>query len=265
MSHPYEVVRVRGDAAPLACFHGFLGSPSSWRPIVERMEGPVALARLPGHGLDPWMLERPSFDAVVEAFADALPFDAPTWLAGYSMGARIALGLAVRHPSKVRGAVLVGVQPGLRTEALRRERIAWEESLAARVGALGIADFASEWSALPLFDSQATLPASVRETQRVARVEHTERGVAWSLEALGLGRMPALWDALATCPVPLVFVTGELDTKFTAVAEDAARVARDASTRVVAGAGHNVGLEAPTALTHLVNWARALPRPHVGL
>src|SRR5207244_3830457 len=73
--------------------------------------GAVARPRLPGHGLSPSPLPG-SFDAAVDELAAKLA--PPTWIVGYSMGARLGLALALRHPERCRGALLVGAQPGLR-------------------------------------------------------------------------------------------------------------------------------------------------------
>ena len=62
---------------------------------------------------------------------------------------------------------------------------------------------------------------------------------------LGVGSMPPQWSALRRCRTPLELLIGENDTKFRALATRIAAMAPRARQRVVAGAGHNVTLEAP--------------------
>ena len=133
-------------SAPLVLLHGFLGAPAAWDLVVRFVEPafPVHAIALPGHGPRPWvpgMGEIPegerslrgraassSWDEAIDAFAERLP--ARAHVVGYSMGARIALGLAARHPARVASLVLVGVDPGLLDDTERRARRAWEEDLA---------------------------------------------------------------------------------------------------------------------------------------
>jgi 2-succinyl-6-hydroxy-2,4-cyclohexadiene-1-carboxylate synthase len=256
----YEIVR-GGAGVPVAMLHGFLGQPAAWMPVVERLTvpGPIALARLPGHGARPFVPEQAGFVEVVDLLADALPFDEPAWVAGYSMGGRLALAIALRRPERVRGALLVGASPGLRTETERAARARWDEEQAARVERLGVARFVDAWEALPLFASQAALPAEVLARQRRERCEHEPAAIAWAMRALGLGRMPPLWDALAGARVPIVALAGALDAKLAAVAGEMARTTARARRLVVPGAGHNVVLEAPSELARTLDAARGDP------
>ena len=77
----------------------------------------------------------------VEATADALAAlldardAAPAHVVGYSLGARVALRLAVAHPDVVDRLVLESPSAGLPTEAERAARRAADEALAARIEA----------------------------------------------------------------------------------------------------------------------------------
>jgi 2-succinyl-6-hydroxy-2,4-cyclohexadiene-1-carboxylate synthase len=254
MTAPFELRDGEASGAPLLFLHGFMGRPSMWDATLAELRGrsaiaprPVALGVLPGHGPAPWLPEGEGFFAAVDALARALPSTRPAWLVGYSMGARVGLALALRHPARVAGAVLVGVDPGLRDEAARAERAAWDDAQALRIEAEGVAAFAASWAALPLFATQAALPGPLRAAQDAARREHTAAGLAWAMRALGLGRMPPQWDTLRRAP-PLHLVTGARDEKFAALAREIARVAPGSTHRAIEGAGHNVALEAPGAL-----------------
>ena len=99
----------------------------------------------------------------VEATADALAAllaardAAPAHVVGYSLGARVALRLAVAHPDVVDRLVLESPSAGLPTEAERAARRAADEALAARIEAGGIERFVDEWERNPVFAGATSL------------------------------------------------------------------------------------------------------------
>jgi 2-succinyl-6-hydroxy-2,4-cyclohexadiene-1-carboxylate synthase len=256
----------------LVFVHGFLGSPAMWQGVVDALGRPqgVHLATLPGHGLsaNAATLRETSFEQAVDALAAEIPIERAVWI-GYSMGARVVLSLAARHPSRVAQAVLVGVHPGLLDEDERRARAERDEAHATSVEKDGLERFIGAWERLPLFASQALLPADVRARRCAERHAHTPRGIAWALRTLGLGRMRPMWNA-EHIVAPLLFVTGELDTKFTRVARAFERHAlarggpRVASV-VIPSAGHDVALECPEALAKTIQAAITAAAPRSSL
>ncbi|MDO9021771.1 MAG: alpha/beta fold hydrolase [Deltaproteobacteria bacterium] len=206
---------------------------------------------MPGHGPSPWVLPGAGFDEVLDALAP--------WtrgrrvLVGYSLGARLALSLALRHPGDLRAVVLVGGTPGIEDPAERAQRAAADDALAASIARDGLEAFVERWEALPLFATQREMAPERRAAQRAWRTAHEAGGIAWALSTLSTGRMPPLWEALATAPFAVHAVTGERDEKFTRIAEE---MVRRGGGRVVhhrvAGAGHNVALEDPAAVSRVV-------------
>jgi 2-succinyl-6-hydroxy-2,4-cyclohexadiene-1-carboxylate synthase len=233
--------------------HGFLSSPATWENVVHELSIDAQYTHkpwLPGHGLAPWFCGETFVDAV-DAVAARLP-TTPSVVVGYSLGARLALGLAARHPERVARAVLVGVNPGLREDEAREVRLAEDEARANTLeGACDLDAFVERWEKLPLFDTQKTLPPSRQDARRLERRTHTPHGIAWALRALSLGAMPC-WDDLSQIAPHIDLITGARDDKFTKIARELA--ATDHRTRhvVVDGAGHDVVLEAPEALARVL-------------
>ena len=62
----------------------------------------------------------------------------PGILVGYSMGARMALHVALRHPTMVAQLVLISGTPGLVTEAERTARRKSDNDLAERIETIGL-------------------------------------------------------------------------------------------------------------------------------
>jgi len=225
-------------------FHGFLGAPAMWSGVA----GEVVAPWVPGHGPTPWCPPHTDFTAVVDHLArEHLPAEGAT-LVGYSLGARLALCLALRHPARVRAAVLVGGTPGLRTEDERASRRRDDARLADDLLRDGLAAFVDRWEALPLFATQRALPDEAQRRRRAQREGHTPAGLAWSLRTLGTGAMPSLWEALPGCEVPLRWITGARDEKFTAIARAVCAVCPAATHEVITDAGHDVVLERGVAV-----------------
>ncbi len=244
-----EVHSGTGGTAPLVFLHGFLGRPAMWGEVRRFLgsAGNTALLELPGHGPQPYLPQGSTFVTIVDAIAAALPFASP-WLVGYSMGARIALDLALRHPGRISGAVLIGVDPGLRDPAERAERASWDEAQAVRLESEGLAAFVDAWERLPLFATQTALEPERLLEQRASRLAHTAPGLAWAMRVLGLGRMPSHWERLPGAEVPLHLLCGAHDPKFSALASEVAATTPRASVEVVPSAGHNLALEAPASV-----------------
>jgi 2-succinyl-6-hydroxy-2,4-cyclohexadiene-1-carboxylate synthase len=230
---------------PLLLLHGFAGQPGAWDDAIVGLDAAPARVRLPGHGPEPEIVEG-GFDAVVDALAAELEGAGPCDVAGYSMGARVALGLVLRHPDRVGRALLIGVNPGVRDEESREARRRWDDDWAQRIERDGVEAFAAAWAELPFFASQreGVSPDRLAGQQR-DRCHHTASGLAWAMRVLGLGRMPSRWNDIAELSRPVTLLVGERDEKYVALARDLCRQSPSMRMVAAAGAGHNVVLEAP--------------------
>jgi 2-succinyl-6-hydroxy-2,4-cyclohexadiene-1-carboxylate synthase len=193
-----------------------------------------------------------TFVDIIDAIAARDLPEVATTVVGYSLGARIALALAMRFPQRVRRLVLVGVAYGITDTNDRLARTRADETLAQALERDGVRSFVDSWEALPLFDSQRSLPEKSLVSQRSWRTAHTSEGLAWSLRCLGLGAQPAYRDMFARSTVPVDVITGALDQKFTSIGGEMVRLRSNVKHTVVAGVGHNVVLEAPEVIARIV-------------
>ena len=121
---------------PVLTLHGFTGSTTTmWalvRPLTETRR--VAVVDLPGHGLSTITNDAHAFgfEHTVDAVATAIDRHhlGPAHVVGYSMGGRVALGLAVRHPGHVASLSLIGASPGLSDPVERAARRRSDDELA---------------------------------------------------------------------------------------------------------------------------------------
>lgn len=231
--------------------HGFTGSPRSYNAVLSRadFEQPPLIPPLTGHGADWQSRAVDSFEGEVSRLMSLLPeVERPRFLCGYSLGARLALGMLSREPRMFDGAVLIGVHPGLDEQIARAERREIDAHRARLLREEGLAAFISAWEALPLFASQRDLPPKRLAEQREIRLSHEPEGLARSLDALGLAEMADYGPVMALLEVPVTLVAGSLDSKFSTMAKELAERNVHIEAELVDGVGHNVLLEAPAAV-----------------
>lgn len=235
----------------LVLIHGFTGSPSSFDELVARLD-----ARRPGLGIyRPALLghgpgasvESCRFEQEVHRIARGIRERAlgGAHLCGYSLGARVALGLITHHPHLFGGATLIGVHPGLRSSAERAARVGADERWCQLLETRGVAAFLAAWRQQPLFASQRALPRSTAEDQARIRAAHGAGGLSRALRVLGLGQMPNYRGTLAGTGLPVRLVAGALDEKFATLAGALTRRGQRVRLDLVPGVGHNVLIEAP--------------------
>lgn len=260
----------RGAGAPVALLHGFTGSGRDLDALAEALAARhrVLAIDLVGHGRSeaprragPYAMER--CIAQVAGALEALGA-APVHLFGYSMGGRVALGVAVRRPEVVRSLALLGASAGLESADARARRRHSDAALAARIERDGVAAFVAAWSEQPLFATQrATLPPTAREALRRRRLANRAHGLANALRGMGTGVQPSFHADLADLDVPVWLGHGADDSKFAATARDLATRLPRAERFAVPSAGHAAHLENPDAVARAVLdfLARADPRP----
>ncbi|HEX6631876.1 MAG TPA: 2-succinyl-6-hydroxy-2,4-cyclohexadiene-1-carboxylate synthase [Gemmatimonadaceae bacterium] len=249
----------RGPAVLL--LHGFTGSSATWAPLQEALADACDMVAvdLLGHGesdapADPARYAAGRCAADLAGLLDVLGIEAAA-VVGYSMGGRMALRLALDQPRRVRALVLESASPGIADVAGRAARVAADAALADDIERDGVAAFVARWERLPLWASQAALPAGVREALRAQRLRNDARGLANSLRGAGAGAEPPALDMLGSLSMPTLLVAGALDARYVAHAHAMAERIPGARVAVVPDAGHAVHLERPAAFAALVRAA----------
>src|SRR5262249_36517555 len=110
--------RAIGDRGSRVVFlHGLFGQGRNWTQIGKALADPerssphrVLLVDLPHHGRSGW---EETFDylRVADQVAELLDADDPVALVGHSLGGKVAMVLALRHPELVERLCVVDVSP----------------------------------------------------------------------------------------------------------------------------------------------------------
>jgi len=238
-----------GEGDPLILLHGFTGDASTMMPLGLSLSEnrTVYSIDLPGHG-ETGVLEDSSlygFEETIDLLR-AFVVDAElnqVDLLGYSMGGRIALGFTIRYPELAKKLVLISSSAGLTTQSEREVRRRVDGDLAHQILEEGIEVFVDSWMQQPLFESQQRLDPTIIEKQRQQRLKNSPEGLAASLQGVGTGSQPSLWNHLESITAETLLVVGEDDSKFRRLAMKMASGIQKSVIAVIDDAGHATHLE----------------------
>lgn len=220
---------------PVVLLHGNLGGAEDWAGCLSAWGG----TGLDCRAADLWSLPK-SARRSLETAGLALTETAPQGaiLVGYSLGGRLALHAFAAEPQKWRALILLSVHPGLKHEKERARRLAVDRIWASRCLRLAPADFITLWNRQPALRNSGAGP----------RPHYNPRMVAPAFDAWSLGRQRDFRPLLHSLPVPLLWLVGERDEKFRALA----RECRPDAAVEVPGAGHRLLEESPARTAQLI-------------
>jgi len=246
-------VREAGEGSPVLVLHGFTGCGETLAGVAEALADAhrVVSVDLPGHGSSESPEDPRAFgmEATLDALEDVLDaLGVPrAHVLGYSMGGRLALGLAALRPERVDRVVLVGASAGIEDPVARAARVSADEALAESILAGGVPAFVGRWLANPLFQSQRRLGEAFWEEALTQRLRNRPQGLALSLRGMGSGAQPPLHTHLPRLAAPVLAVVGAEDAKFLAIARTLVSRLPHGRLCLIPGAGHAAHLENPAA------------------
>jgi 2-succinyl-6-hydroxy-2,4-cyclohexadiene-1-carboxylate synthase len=229
--------------------HGFGGTRNAWDGVLAHLPAeryrPLALD-LPGHGEQVDAPRPITFDGCVASVLDRSP--QRFVLAGYSMGGRIALHVALAAPERIARLVLISTTAGIEDQVERARRREHDRRLADEIDEGSIEDFTVRWRAQPMF---AEDPPEVDVLARADQSHNRPEGIAAALRGVGTGEMQPLWERLGELTMPVTIVVGDRDLKFHAPGGHMAQLLPQA-TLVMAQSGHVLPIENPKAVAEAI-------------
>jgi 2-succinyl-6-hydroxy-2,4-cyclohexadiene-1-carboxylate synthase len=205
------------------CLHGFLGQPSDW-------------AFLPFEHRAPDLFDHPELSLPLQAARLNASTSDGDVLIGYSMGGRLALHalLAADRP-RYAAAVIVSTGLGIADASQREDRLRRDATWARRFEKDPWDEVVRDWNAQPVFSGhevarseadfdRQSLSAVVRGWSPAAHADHEAR--------------------IADLDLPFLWIAGERDAPYAAIAERAAASNVLITASIVSGAGHRVPWEA---------------------
>jgi len=245
-----------GQQTPVLWLHGFSGSGKLGWKMLELLDyRPLMTIDLPGHGRSRIKDLKTDFgfsrwSRHLLAILDKLQIQT-LHLAGYSMGARLALAFALRYPQRVCSLVLESVNPGLTSHSLRLQRRTIETRWARDLVENPI-KFWRQWQTQPLFAQLSRRNPLGGTALQATRSHQDVKQLVRSMQWLGTGHQPGFASFLDRLTMPVLLLTGDEDQKY-----------RDIAGRMLPGlpqgywinireTGHAVYLEQPIVLAKAI-------------
>lgn len=242
----------------LVFLHGFTGTHRTWIAYEDNLSDHfrILMVDLLGHGQTDAPAEWKRYD-ITKVASDIIAIlnqlnIKKAHLAGYSMGGRVAITIAILYPERVASLLLESSTPGIIKDEERKERRQHDVILAKQLLQNGLEAFIDYWEHLPLFTGLRKLNLSQQQAIRKERLSHNPIGLANSLIGMGTGAMPSWWEKLPLLSMPVQLITGENDAKFVQIANQMTNYNPKFQHTIIPNAGHTVHLEQPEAFLNVL-------------
>lgn len=248
----YRDLGPRGGT-PIVLIHGVMGHAREWDVVTGRLGGRrrVVAIELRGHGGSDWSppytVDRMAEDVATAVEALGL---GRVVLVGHSLGGLVSMVLAARRSELVAGVVILDAVPGILGSGFALQAPVWLAEMAdARFSSVDEA--LVEWSQNPF-----ARPELLRHYLEHVLIPDGDGGLRYGFDAAGLASWfprlateRSLWEAVERIVAPTVLVRGEHSPFVSATdADDVVRRLESGTAAVVAGAAHDLGVEAPEAV-----------------
>lgn len=233
----FQTQNLKNNASqPIVFLHGFTGTTGDFQKCIDQLENNFEChsLSLPGHSLK----TPESWDHALELILNEMNCRAISQchLVGYSMGGRLAIGLAERAPERFLSLTTIGARAGIESTVERQSRLEADAEL-SRTVTEDLHGFLNQWAKIPILN----LTGQHKPQRALGRVTHHSKGLARALKVLSPGAQPFYASQLK---VPALFVAGDLDEVYTAQAIQMAQTLGGAAS-IVPHAGHAVHEDAP--------------------
>lgn len=184
----------------IIALHGFLGTSTDWEKFS--FNHPFIAPNL----FHPQKINFTEFAADFnEKFAGK-----ENIILGYSMGGRLALHCLIDSPNKWKAAIIISAHPGLITDYEKQERLKNDKKWLQKFQTENFDTVMLEWNAQPIFNRENPLNVNKRD--------YTNQMLEQCLDGWSLGRQGNLNEQIPKLPMPILWIVGENDLKFTELA-----------------------------------------------
>lgn len=248
-------VEIKGNGIPVVFLHGFSENLETFNEL-KLSECKCIYIDLIGHGKtdSPINIKKYKIDNLIKDlhFIISEIIKEKYILYGYSMGGRIALPYVLNYANEVEKLILESSSYGEEDDVKRKERRKSDYLLAKKIKEKGIQWFVYYWTNISIFNSQKLLDDKKREKIANIKLKNNINGLTRALMGFSQGRNPCLKNQVSKIKVKTLYISGELDSKYTSMGKEFEVLNKDVTRVVVKGAGHNIHMEKPLEVEKII-------------
>ncbi|MBA3602997.1 MAG: alpha/beta fold hydrolase [Parachlamydiaceae bacterium] len=223
---------IKNSANKIHALHGFLGLPSDWT-MFNFIDCPMQI----NHS----ELDFISWSQLCNS--EVTLSSGKNILLGYSLGGRLAMHMLLSAPSLWDAAIFVSAHPGFDCDRDRASRVASDQKWAERFLDEPWDELMCAWNENAVFGG---VPLSLRRNEK----DYDRKILAQQLSRWSLGNQEYLLERLKKLSIPTLYIAGQQDKKFTALAEKFKDVG---SVSIIPEAAHRVPWDQPEKFTAEIN------------
>jgi 2-succinyl-6-hydroxy-2,4-cyclohexadiene-1-carboxylate synthase len=239
------------DKTVILFLHGFMGNMYEFDEVIQLLGDDFAYLTvdLPGHGKtqviggDEYYKIQHIAQGIINLL-NKLKIQ-KCFLLGYSMGGRLGLYLTLHFPERFIKVVLESASPGLPTDTERLTRVKSDyqitQKLMRMIDKSEFEVFLHNWYNQEIFGNIKNYPAYQNMIE--SRLENNPLELIKSLQFMGTGYQPSLWEKLEANQIPLLLLVGEYDKKFIHINKTMRYVTPLTKLKIIRQSGHNTHLE----------------------
>ncbi len=240
----------------LLFLHGFMGNGRTWVPFVKELKSHyhIIAPDLPGHGESLYLKESGDYDFVETAeqviqVLDKLKIHTSS-IAGYSMGGRLAMYLAVHYPDRFNRLIVESASPGIDDAKVREERYQKDKSTADYLETADLTAFLEAWYEQPIFGDLNRHPDFSEYVASLLFNEPVE--LVRAMRGMSQGVQPPLEEHLKELDLPALFIAGEHDEKYSAILERLSQYHNHFELKIIPECGHSTHFQDPQTFLQLI-------------
>ncbi|MEC9326508.1 MAG: alpha/beta fold hydrolase [Verrucomicrobiota bacterium] len=217
--------------------HGAVGHSSDWDVIID------SLNTFQSHAVNLYSYSSDDIDVAARNINSlANPGDV---IVGYSLGARIALQALLEENSPWSKAVIISAHTGITDKKVRNDRAAhdlqWSELCKT-----DWTRFIADWENQSIFDNSQKI--ADRNPLKHLKTNISETFIKWSS---GIQSPPI--NNFQNIKTPVLWLTGEFDTKYTKYAAEACDQLSLSKLKIIENSGHRVPWDNPKETADAIN------------
>ena len=158
-------------------------------------------------------------------------------LIGYSLGGRLALQCLAENNNHWDGVIIISANPGLTDKYEKEARVQNDENWAHRFLIEPWESVMNAWNSQGVFSGQ-------KSNHNREEILFNREKIAEIISGFSLGKQENLRYVIENIKIPVLWISGELDTKFATIGKEISFINKNIKSVIIPNVGHRVPWEA---------------------